>query len=275
MRNNRPYVQLDPVVIEQARQMDLLTYLRNYEPSNLRRVAGNVYCTAEHDSLKISNGKWYWWSRGFGGVSALDYLIKVKEYSFVEAVQTLTGEVSNWIPPPPAPKKEEPKELLLPKRFKNCDRVIQYLFGRGIDYQLIQDCIAEGIIFESRRSTTTLFLWARTKAESQSMRFLGVRSAARSDRTHRAATSGIRSDFWQESRQTRCICLKPPLIYCPMPPTSNARARTTEKKTCSLCRACISLKRKSRRAKSPLPCPFTCKKIRYIFTESRYANYEI
>lgn len=47
-----------------------------------RRVAGNVYCTREHDSLKISNGKWYWWSRGIGGVSALDYLIKVKEYSF-------------------------------------------------------------------------------------------------------------------------------------------------------------------------------------------------
>ena len=39
----------------------------------------NVYCTAEHDSLKISNGKWYWWSRGFGGYSALDYFIKVNQ----------------------------------------------------------------------------------------------------------------------------------------------------------------------------------------------------
>ena len=75
MRVSKPYVQLDPAVIEQARQLDLLTYLQHYEPSNLRRVAGNVYCTREHDSLKISNGKWYWWSRGFGGVSALDYLI--------------------------------------------------------------------------------------------------------------------------------------------------------------------------------------------------------
>ena len=149
MRVSKPYVQLDPAVIEQARQLDLLTYLQHYEPSNLRRVAGNVYCTREHDSLKISNGKWYWWSRGFGGVSALDYLIKVKEYSFVEAVQQLTGEVGHWIPPPPAPKKDEPKELLLPNRFKNCDRVIQYLFGRGIDYQLIQDCVADCTIFES------------------------------------------------------------------------------------------------------------------------------
>ena len=120
MRSNKPYVPIDPAVIEKARQMDLLTYLQRYEPSNLKRVAGNVYCTREHDSLKISNGKWYWWSRGFGGVSALDYLIKVKEYSFVEAVEQLTGVVKDWIPPPPAPKKDEPKELLLPKKFKNC-----------------------------------------------------------------------------------------------------------------------------------------------------------
>lgn len=70
MRSSRGYVQLDPAVIEQARQMDLLSYLKAYELSNLKRVAGNVYCTREHDSLKISNGKWYWWSRGFGGVSA-------------------------------------------------------------------------------------------------------------------------------------------------------------------------------------------------------------
>ena len=50
MRSSNAYVQLDPAVIEQARQMDLLSYLRAYEPSNLKRVAGNIYCTSEHDS---------------------------------------------------------------------------------------------------------------------------------------------------------------------------------------------------------------------------------
>ena len=54
MRSNRPYVQIDPSVIEQARQMDLLSYLQRYEPSTLKRVAGNVYCTKEHDSLKTT-----------------------------------------------------------------------------------------------------------------------------------------------------------------------------------------------------------------------------
>lgn len=161
MRSSRPYVQIDPDVLERARQIDLLSYLRAYEPSNLVKVKGttNVFCTAEHDSLKISNGKWYWWSRGFGGYSALDYLMKVKEYGFVEAVEILTGQtMADWKPPPPAVKKDEPKVLLLPPKNKNCDRVAEYLFGRGIDYKLIQECISQGIIFESADYHNAVFI---------------------------------------------------------------------------------------------------------------------
>ena len=161
MRSNRPYVQIDPDVLEQARQIDLLSYLRAYEPSNLVKVKGttNVYCTAEHDSLKISNGKWYWWSRGFGGYSALDYLMKVREYGFVEAVEILTGQaLADWKPPPPAPKKDEPKVLLLPPKNKDCDRVTEYLFGRGIDYALIQECVADGTIYESANYHNAVFV---------------------------------------------------------------------------------------------------------------------
>ena len=161
MRSNRPYVQIDPDVLERARQIDLLSYLRAYEPSNLVKVKGttNVYCTAEHDSLKISNGKWYWWSRGFGGYSALDYLMKVREYGFVEAVEILTGQaLADWKPPPPAPKKDEPKVLLLPPRSADCDRVTEYLFGRGIDYALIQECVADGTIYESADYHNAVFV---------------------------------------------------------------------------------------------------------------------
>ena len=64
--------------IRQAKQMDLLTYLQSYEPDNLKKISHNTWCTKEHDSLKISNGKWHWFSRHIGGTTALDYLIKVK-----------------------------------------------------------------------------------------------------------------------------------------------------------------------------------------------------
>lgn len=75
--------------IEKARQIDLLTYLQAHEPTELVKLRGDTYCTREHDSLKISNGKWMWWSRGFGGNSALDYLIKVKGMMFMDAMNVL------------------------------------------------------------------------------------------------------------------------------------------------------------------------------------------
>ena len=83
-----PYVT--PEQITKAKEMDLLTYLQLYEPDNLVRFGSNTYCTREHDSLKISNGKWHWFSRGIGGRTALDYLIKVRNYTFPKAVEMLS-----------------------------------------------------------------------------------------------------------------------------------------------------------------------------------------
>jgi len=77
--------------IEQARDMDLLTYLRYHDPTELIHLSGGVYTTRTHDSLKISNGKWMWWPQGIGGASALDYLIKVKGYRFTQAVGMILG----------------------------------------------------------------------------------------------------------------------------------------------------------------------------------------
>ena len=46
-----------PEQIAQAKEWDLLTYLQRYDPHQLVHVGGSTYCTREHDSLKISNGK--------------------------------------------------------------------------------------------------------------------------------------------------------------------------------------------------------------------------
>ena len=187
-------MQIDPDVLERVRQIDLLSYLREFEPSNLVKVKGtsNVYYTAEHDSLKISNGKWYWWSRGFGGYSALDYLIKVKEYDFVEAVEILTGQtMADW-KPPPVPKKDEPKVLLLPPKNKDCNRVTQYLFRRGIDYQLIQECIADGMLYESADYHNAVFIG---KDEGGTPKYAALRSTIGSTFKQDASGSDKRYSF--------------------------------------------------------------------------------
>ena len=43
--------------LQRAREVDLLSYLRVSDPGQLVRFSRNTYCTREHDSLKISNGK--------------------------------------------------------------------------------------------------------------------------------------------------------------------------------------------------------------------------
>ena len=143
-----PYIP--PEVVEQARQIDLLTYLQSCEPQELVRISGNNYTTRTHDSLKISNGKWMWWSQRIGGYNALDYLVKVKGCSFIEAVETLMGKAAVMPSMTVKPKqKTEPKVLLLPDKSASTERITEYLFGRGIDYAIIQYCIDKGLIFES------------------------------------------------------------------------------------------------------------------------------
>lgn len=49
-----PYIP--PQVVQEVKRIDLLTYLKNYEPYELVHFSGNTYTTRTHDSLKISNG---------------------------------------------------------------------------------------------------------------------------------------------------------------------------------------------------------------------------
>lgn len=105
--------QVSKEQIEQARKLDLLSYLQQYEPHELVKVASGVYSTRSNDSLKISNGKWYRWSRGYGGVSALDYLVKVREMGFVSAVRYLCDKMGYAPPPPVYTAKPPTKKSLL------------------------------------------------------------------------------------------------------------------------------------------------------------------
>ena len=152
-----PYV--DPQTVEKARKMDLLTYLQNYEPNELVRLSDGTYCTRTHDSLRISNGKWMWWSRGFGGYSALDYLIKVKGLGFVQAVETIVGKcaVTQNINLQQKETKQS-KPLLLPDKSTSNRVIFRYLCGRGIDRELIDFCISEGKIFESLPHHNVVFV---------------------------------------------------------------------------------------------------------------------
>ena len=151
-----PYIP--PSVVQEVKRMDLLTYLKNYEPYELVHFFGNTYTTRTHGSLKISNGKWMWWSQRTGGRSALDYLIKVRGYSFLEAVELLAERAN--IQPPISVSENVPmeKQLLLPKKNQDDQKVIAYLSGRGIDKEILQFCLESGRVYESAFHHNAVFI---------------------------------------------------------------------------------------------------------------------
>ena len=148
--------------IQHANHMYLLTFIQVFEPQNLIHIAGSTYCTREHDSLKISNGKWCWFSRGIGGRSALDYLIKVKGIPFTEAVGMILGRAAEM--PPVSHIQEDshqPKEknLLLPEPVEGRpERVIAYLTGRGIDGLILESCVNHRLLYESAQYHNAVFV---------------------------------------------------------------------------------------------------------------------
>lgn len=151
-----PTISADEILA--ARQIDLLSYLQTYEPHELVKLRGENYCTREHDSLKISNGQWYWFSRGIGGRSALDYLIKVKEMSFPDAVRLLTGAPIQTYTPPKEHTTPKERKLLLPEIDANCDDVRKYLQGRGIHPTIIDYCIENKLLFQTANYKNALFI---------------------------------------------------------------------------------------------------------------------
>lgn len=174
-----PYVSKEQLTA--AREVDMLTYLRCFEPQELVHISGSTYATRTNDSLKISNGKWFWWSRGIGGRNALDYLTAVEGLWLPEAVQRILGE-SPCIPPPPKPAVLYPKtEFTLPPKHADNRRVFAYLRSRGIDAEIINHCIKHGLLYESAQHHNCVFVgfagdrpaYAMQRGTLQDKRFVG------------------------------------------------------------------------------------------------------
>lgn len=145
--------------VRSAKALDLLSYLRLYEPDKLVRK-GNDYYTKDHDSLIISpNGLWHWKSRNIGGKTALQYLIKVRGMDFVSAVLMLcNGTPAQNMEINPSEKKTEKKPFALPAVHHNNDMVIGYLRRRGLSDAVIHYCIQKGLVYESKEYHNAVFV---------------------------------------------------------------------------------------------------------------------
>lgn len=156
--------------IRQAKSVDLLSYLQRASPSELVRVSGSTWCLKDHDSLRISNGKWYWFSRGFGGSSAVNFLVNVRGFSFLEAVSAVLENGAYQIP---VKNELSERRLLLPPKSKTADRVMEYLQRRAIDPEIIQFCLERNTLYESKDGQNAVFVGFD---ESGKPRYAAIRS---------------------------------------------------------------------------------------------------
>ena len=139
---------IPPDLLKKAKEMDLLTYLLNFNPSELVKITEDTYSTKTHDSLIISNNLWHRFSTNEGGKTALDYLIKVEGYSLQDAARIILNNQNIEIKHVPKMENKIEKSIVIPIRNSNNKMVIDYLINRGIDEDIVKYCIDNRLIYQ-------------------------------------------------------------------------------------------------------------------------------
>lgn len=150
---------IPPPILDELKKVDLVTYLRTIMPYELVKVSANEYTTKTHDSLRMSNGLWNWCSRGFGGRNAIDYLMKTEQLEFNDAANLLLKQLQNKVPTiDQQPVKTKERHIIIPEKNTASDNVISYLKSRGIDEEIIKECIEKHLIYEEKHYHNAVFL---------------------------------------------------------------------------------------------------------------------
>jgi len=177
--------------LKRARLTPILEYILSHEASDYKRV-GSGYRLRANDAFAVDENGWYCHKRSVGSRTALDYLVEIKGYGLVEAVCTLLDESPQEYSDKSKVTMSAKKPMInaalfadtdnkplkripfaLPLRHKDNNRVIAYLQSRGIDRDIILDCIERGVLFESKYYHNCVFLG---KDEHGKTKFAAMRS---------------------------------------------------------------------------------------------------
>jgi hypothetical protein len=145
-------------LVKKAKEVDLLTYFMNYNPNELVKKGIGTYSLKTHDSVIISNGLWHRFSTNEGGKTALDYLMKVENMTLQDAVKSILNkeEIDFFVTP-----KEELKEnrkIVIPNKASTNKQAIEYLINRGIDEEIIRECVDKKLIYQEDKTNNIVFL---------------------------------------------------------------------------------------------------------------------
>lgn len=145
--------------LKRVKELDLLTYFKNYEPNELVKNSRGDYTTRTHSSLHLSNGLWCWWAQGIGGKTALKYLIEVEEWEFLDAALHIKDLLDNQPPVKVEQKVKSNYRFRLPYRAENDDKAIRYLVNeRCIDKEIVQYCKEQYLFYEDENDHSIVFI---------------------------------------------------------------------------------------------------------------------
>ena len=144
--------------IEQLRKISALDYMKNYHSEDIVKNGRYDYYLRDHDSLHFSNGKWYWWSRKIGGCNAIDYLMKVENYSFIDACNHLS-DLTRAAFPISYDHVTNKKPFVLPERDSNNNAIIHYLCDeRKVDRDIVDYFIDNNMLYQSKYYKNAVFV---------------------------------------------------------------------------------------------------------------------
>ena len=150
---------IPPPILDELKKVDLVTYFRTIMPYELVKASANEYTTKTHGSLRMSNGLWNWCSKGVGGRNAIDYLMKTEQLEFNDAANLLLKQLQNKVPTiEQQPTKPKEKHIIIPEKNTASDNVISYLKSRGIDEEIIKECIEKHLIYEEKHYHNAVFV---------------------------------------------------------------------------------------------------------------------
>jgi len=164
-------MRIDDKTVENARNADMVGFFKKrcrYTFDTLR----NAYRCKEHPSLAVNADRhaWFWHSKGIGGYGPIDYLIKIENMPFREAVEIVAG--AKLITLPVLFDTQQPPALLLPEKRGIPLRLYEYLCKkRGIDGWIVSALIQEEKIYEDFRGNVVFI----GHDENKEPRFASVR----------------------------------------------------------------------------------------------------
>lgn len=178
-----------PAQKEQAHQTDIIDFLNQTEGLSFKKTGREFHCV-EHNSLVVRADRtgWYWNSQKVGGSDAVSYCMKIKEMSYPQALETIVGqgaETAKYLKSG-LTASLEPKELVLPEKAPNAQRVFAYLNKtRGIDANIITQLMHERKLYQDIRNNA-VFVGTNEKGIAK---FACVRGTL-SDKTYRGDCDG-------------------------------------------------------------------------------------